>query len=235
METIPLIYEDFTNIRRTQNLMFYSRQEGNYVKLFAIPKEGIIISAELHMNSSEWNRIKTFANKPIKFYDRRVVSHDFANKNTWSSIDNSMFTCTPDPGWKFILTHCIVRFPKTLMLTDSNALHYLVYLSLDGKSEPVPVIHIEYKETADLIRKTNTPMYVSPTNLPGMGEEAMVEINFVYADPFTFDGAPVTFRSSLNERIEIYLESNEEFVDINNLKISQECNIMLNFKRTLEF
>lgn len=234
-ELIPLLYEDFTYIRRTQNLSFYSRREGTLIKLFAVPNSGITICTEIPKNSKEWATIKPFANKPIIFYDKRVVSHDFANKATWPAIDNSKFVCQPEPGWKYILTHCISRFPKTVALTSENPLYVQYWLSPDNKMDAIPVVNIKYEKTVDLIRKTNTPMYVSPTNLPGMGTEEMVEITFVYADPFTFKGAPIIMRSSLHERVEIYLENNDVFRNSAGGELSQECNIMFNFKRTPEF
>jgi len=235
MEIIPLIYEDLMKTRSAQNLTLFSRKEGNIQKLFCQCNAGIMISSSISNKSNEWARIKPYVNKPIVFYDKRIVSHNFSDPSTWTASDNSLYITKPDPGQKYILSHCIARFPKSLMIVPSNPLHYIIYLSPDGVSEAVETIHLIYNTTADLIRKTNVPMYMSPTNLPSMGVEEIVEINFMYADPYTLQGAPIIFRGNLNERIEIHLENHDPFRDINGDLLTQECVIMFNFKRTIDF
>ncbi len=156
---------------------------------------------------------------------------------TISSIEaNSKFIVHPDTGFKFILTHSIVRFPDNLKLVPTNKLYYEVWLSPDGVNPPSqPTIQLIYEHVTDLFRKATAPFTIAPGTVAELGVNKEVEVLFQYADPHTLKGSPVVLRSSLGEKIQLYLAGNTPFLDVDNQAMNQECNISMNFRKTIEF
>ncbi|MFA5071327.1 MAG: hypothetical protein WC511_03040 [Candidatus Pacearchaeota archaeon] len=231
-------------IRREINAPLYATAKVKFglvtlMDVFCVTSEGIKFHVDGGMldNSSEWIAVQSFVNLPIKLYDKRIVSHNLADSTAWTQTPgSSLFVITPDPGSKFILTHSIVRFPDNLKIVPTNKLYYQVFLSLDNVTPPTqPVISLVYEKVTDLFRKATAPFVVAPAIVPELGTNKVVEVLFQYADPHTLKGSPITLRASLGEKIQVYLEGNTPFLDIDDNPILQECTIAMNFRKTVEF
>jgi len=202
--------------RRQKNLELFA-DAGKVVKLYLQASSGIVFESELDMYDKRWAGVRSFVNKPIQFYDKRIVSHNFGDNTTWvNGVTDSTFIVQPSAGMKFIISYISVRFPKNLKLTSTNKLAFEVYLSLDNVNPPsVPVIRLEYGSLRDLVKKTNTPIEVPVDVVPDVSNDKVVEIMFRYANPGTLVGSPFILRSSLGEYIKVYLSEHTPVKDIN--------------------
>ena len=242
MIQIEVNFDVMMAMRRARNAELYANdQNGGALKeLYVKADESVIFHTTITNPSDQWATVQNFVNQPILFYDRRIVCPNLNDTTTWSTDSNgvprSLFSVTPEPGWRYILTHSIVRFPSILKLVPTNKLHYQVWLSLDNTTPPAqPTIDLVYADVADLFRKATAPFVVAPSAVPELGPAPEVEVLYQYADAFTFKGAPIVLRASLGEKIDLYLEADQPFLDTQGNPITQDCNIALNFKRTPEF
>jgi len=184
------------------------------------------------------NNRKQYCNslEAIALRDHRVVTHNFADSSTWiNGAGDSTFTIAPEDGKVFIVTFMMIRFPKKLKLESTNRLTFKVWLSPDGISAPVPVINLQYGSLKELRKKSNTPTFIPPDIVEDMGSDKMIEMIFHYADNDTLKGSPIRLHSSLNEKIEIYLEAHQPVKDISGGSITDDCIAVANGKQVIEF
>jgi hypothetical protein len=238
--TRNLTYAEFIEIVRSKFIEIYAEQTSTGCwNLVASPMEGLIISTTIPDGSAEWLKIQPYVNKPIRILDKRIISHDFANPESWPLVDgvhNAHFEVIPPAGWKYYLTSCLVRFPVDVCISPTNSFHLRMWLSSDGVSAPQPVIAYDYNSLGDLIQKSNTPIHILDQAIPDAYNKNMVEIKFEYSDPNTLQGTPIPFRSSLGEKFELYFTDNTiPFKDKDGVALTNSCYIILNCKRTPEF
>jgi len=236
MRYIKVDIDTLLEYRRQKNLELFA-DAGRVVRLYVQASEGIVFESEVDMYDKKWQAVRPFVNTPIKLYDKRIVTHNFGDRNSWVNGPNdSTFLIAPSPGMKFIISYLLVRFPKNLKLTADNRLVFEVYLSVDGINPPTtPRIKLEYNSLRELVKKTNIPMEIPIDVIPDVSDDKMIEIMFKYADPDTLAGSPFILRSSLGEYIKIYLSAHIPVTDINGNPLRDECWCVANGKQVVDF
>jgi len=245
MELIAVSLTDLLTYREAKNLeLFAAEIEKNKVKLAIQATPGMILYTHVYSNSYEWQMLKNFVNKPIRMYDRRIVTHNFADPTTWLMysdpyVTSSKFSIIPDPYFKFIIFQVNVRFPQNAKLTPNNAMNFKVYLTTTGvpiTPQSPPVIALTYNNMREMLRKADTPFYMTPDVITTSEyTHKICEITFQYADPATGVGAPLVLHWQFNERIDIYLAGDNPVLDESDQPLGDDCFVTLVCKRTLDF
>jgi hypothetical protein len=236
---VKLTVAQLLSLRRSKNVELYSTpgKDPGTIRLI-MQSESLNMYADTTSSDPLYTAVQNFVNKPVTFYDNRIYSHSFSQNTGWPATNNSLFQFKPTAPYKWVITSMISRFNRLVKIPPTNALSFKVYLSLDGAT-PVgeatpPVVTNTYTSMMDFIRKSNTPVIVLPSEIPDACQN-MVEISFVYADSNTLKGSPLILRSSLNERIDIYLGNHETIKDMDDNPITDECYVMANSKKCVDF
>lgn len=237
MNTIYISLEEILTYRREKNVELFMDQEGSIVNFYVQATEGITMCAKCSSKDPAVKEIYSWGNVPIVVRDKRLVSYDWTSTETWASSGEAKWIGEPEDGWKFIITSIQVRFPKSIMITPENRLYFKVHLFYPPYGAVVPVISNEYDSVRSLAKKSNNPLYSSPYAINNLATEELIEMEFVYADPYTLKGSPIVLRSTLNEFIEIGLTGNTPLGDIdgNPYDTGNETWCVINGKQVYDF
>lgn len=236
MVVIDVDIDVLLKFRRKLNKPLFGKFAGqDEVKLYVQVDSGVLLKAVVNRNSDVFNALRPFVNQPIEMFDKRVQTWDFSKNTEWSSPNNSTFVIQPESGWKYLVTDIIIRFPRLLKLTSTNRLVFQVWKYVESINSVVPVIDLRYGSISELLKKSNVPMSLTTDVVPDAFNDKMVELRFVYANPFNLEGSPIELRSSLNEKIVIFLEAHQPVKDINGQTLTDGCWAVVNAKRLLDF
>ena len=210
---IQITPEDLLVLRRKINEPLFAKTDNSETQIFMSYK-GMILKATISIDDPIWESIKSFVNKPVIAYDKRLTSHNFGDSTTWPLVEgfpNSTYKFAPDFGMILSIAFIQVRFPINANLTDTCRLFFRVYLNLGNG--PVLVINLEYPNIFELIKKSNSPIQIQPTVIETVSSLQIAEIEFKYADPNTLEGSPIILRSSLGEYMEMGTTDNLPVLD----------------------
>ncbi|MCK5018206.1 MAG: hypothetical protein KAS32_14210 [Candidatus Peribacteraceae bacterium] len=241
MKIIEVSFDELMEFRRIKNKELYANYESGKDEVdVSVQADGnIVLTASIAKKSSSWQNVKLYANKAIKMYDKRLISHNWGDSSTWTAVDDSLWQVIPDAGTKLILTHIQFRFPKSTKILAANAFVYKVYLSTDGVTpvddETEPAISLVYESTLSLMEKANTSIQITTDTIPDAFDDKMVEVMFKYANPSTLEGAPIVLRSSLNERIDAYLLEHDIIKDSGGASMNSSTWAIANCKQMIDF
>ena len=240
MQTITVTVEELLEFRSNKNIELYSTpaKNNNQVILMVQATPGIVLQAIGDYGNPKVDYVLQFANKSLITRDKRIVTHNFGDANTWPIVDGvpkSEYLITPSEGMKFAITYIQIRFPKRIKLKKENKLCFQVNLWVDAYQSVLPVINIEYSSIKDLVRKSNTPIDIPTDIIPELSVDKMTELTFKYANPDNLDGSPIILNHSKGENIKIWLSGEESIKDIDDQELFDETWCVVNGKELYDF
>ncbi len=216
MRTLQVDMATILEFRREKNLELYMTDlDGQWGEFLLQPEAGIQFRGKADMSTAEVSGAIPYVNKPIIYRDKRLTSYDWTSTDTWASSGEAKWIGAPDDGWKFLISSIQVRFPRSIKLTADNKLYFKVHLFYPPLNMVYPVINLEYSSVRELAKKSNNPLNPSPYAIEDLGTEELIEMEFVYADPYTLKGSPIVLHSCRNEFLEIGLTGNTPLHDTN--------------------
>lgn len=178
-------------------------------------------------NMTKFAAIKSKCNLPIKFTDRRVVSHDFGNTATWADPAVSVFTYQPPADQKFMLMNMRVRFPANIAFTVDNAIQFKLNLYVPYYQTVMPVLNFEYDSVSKMMRQSDDPISIPSDVIPNLGLNKIVEVNFRYSILSELYLSPITLRGSLGENIQMSTKANLPVLDVNSQPLTDDTWVLL--------
>ncbi|NIT54916.1 MAG: hypothetical protein GWN00_01310 [Aliifodinibius sp.] len=174
-------------------------------------------SINLHnpAEQSLWVSIKKKVNTPITITDVEYLSHDYTDETTWPTPGDSVYSVSPEEGYKLLVTSIVLRFPKDVKITAENKLTLAMGL-WDESQGSIVEIKREYPSLRSLISRVNGIVSSPFTPIIPDAPDATMEVRFTYADQVTAQGSPMIFRSSKLEYIKVFLSGHTVLVNSNN-------------------
>lgn len=171
-------------------------------------------------------------NKAVWVGEKRILSHDWGDITTWPQADNSHFILKAQSLTRFVVNQVIIRFPQTATIAENNAVHFEIYQSLDGMT-PVddetssPIQQDVYPTFASLLMQCTSPVGMTIDAIPGAFTGKMIELMFLKN--------PIFLRSSLNERIECYMEGDLPIKTYDGNSLDDPCQVAFSILYMMDF
>ena len=186
---------------------------GDAYRLY-LPYNGVTLTADTEADSPEWASIQDTVNQPFFLCDVRFVSHDFS-AGGWG--DDSAYVIAPNNWERVILTDIYIRFSK---FADIGGNKPVLRVWKRGGDALVCVKEVVFQDVRDLINQSE-----GVVEMPGLFNDAVIELRYRYADACNFDGAPITLSGGRGEYMEILLENHQPIRDINGNPLPDACTV----------
>lgn len=213
--------DQFLKYRRERALpFFYKNISSQIVELTLQASESLLMRAKADSSDPDVIKALDYANVPVSLFDNRINTHDFGDSSTWTDPNDSTFSFAPATGRMMFLTYTQVRFPRTINLTSSNKLVFVIQKWIEALQSLQDVVIYEYSSIEELIKKTNEPVYTTLDTIPAFSNDKLIELRFLYANPWTLEGTPIILCGDKGENIRVYLDQHTPLLDINDNPLS---------------
>lgn len=233
--TIDTTPEKLLEYRTSKNREIFMDYENGQLYFYCNTGEGFILKAHIP-NPKAYKHLFKFMNKPLIPESLMIATHDFAQTADWPAEGeaiSSIFTATPLPGYKLIITSIVTRFPTNIDLS-SNPLTFTVWKYIPPYGL-IPAISQSYYSIEQLLLQSNSPWYTVEFAQDLTFSGKMIEVKFRYADSDLSDYSKLELYASRGEKITVSLVTDEALKDPQGAALDDPCYAIFNTKRVLEF